>query len=47
VLTFAEDPAEHAVLAESSGNPLSAEQKAFREAWLGSKRRATEPQPVR
>ena len=47
VLTFAEDPAEQAVLAESSRNPLSAEQKAFREAWLGSKQRATEPQPVR
>lgn len=47
VLTFAEDPAEQAVLAESSRNPLSAEQKAFREAWLGSKQRTTEPQPVR
>ena len=47
VLTFGEDPAEQAVLAEASGNSLSAEQKAFREAWLGSKQRATEPQAVR
>jgi predicted metalloprotease with PDZ domain len=47
VLTFGEDPAEQAVLAESAGPALSAEQKAFREAWLGSKLRATEPQPVR
>jgi predicted metalloprotease with PDZ domain len=47
VLTFAEDPSEQAVLAESSGNPVSTEQKAFRQAWLGTKQRATEPQPVR
>ena len=47
VLTFAEDPAEQAVLAETSGKPLTPEQKAFREAWLGSRQRATESRPVR
>jgi len=47
MLTFGEDPAEQAVLAEATGKPLTPEQKAFRDAWLGSKQRATEPQPVR
>ena len=47
VLTFGEDPAEQAVLAESAGNSLSAEQKAFREAWLGSKQRPVESRPTR
>jgi predicted metalloprotease with PDZ domain len=42
VLTFGEDPTEQAVLAETSGNSLSPEQKALREAWLGSKQRASE-----
>ena len=47
VLTFAEDPTEQAVLAEASGNSLSPEQKAFREAWLGSRQRAVESRPGR
>jgi predicted metalloprotease with PDZ domain len=47
VLTFGEDPSEQAVLAETSGNSLSPEQKAFREAWLGSRQRATESRPGR
>jgi predicted metalloprotease with PDZ domain len=47
VLTFVEDPTEQAFLAETAGNPLGPEQKAFREAWLGSRQRATEPTPVR
>jgi predicted metalloprotease with PDZ domain len=38
-LTFGADPARQAVLNESTGKALSAEQKAFREAWLGSQRR--------
>jgi predicted metalloprotease with PDZ domain len=38
-LTFAEDPAQYAVPVETTGKPLSAEEKAFRDAWLGSKRR--------
>jgi predicted metalloprotease with PDZ domain len=47
VLTFGEDPTEQAVLAEASGKSLSPEQKAFREAWLGSKQRAVESRPGR
>jgi predicted metalloprotease with PDZ domain len=47
VLTFSEDPSEHAVLAETSGTSLSPEQKAFRAAWLGSRQRATESRPGR
>ena len=48
VLTFGEDPAEQAVLAESPGKPLNPEQKAFRAAWLGSKQHAAaESRPVR
>jgi predicted metalloprotease with PDZ domain len=38
-LTFGTDPARQAVLNESAGKPLTAEQKAFRAAWLGSQRR--------
>ena len=38
-LTFGADPAQQAVLDESAGKPLTAEQKAFRAAWLGSQRR--------
>jgi predicted metalloprotease with PDZ domain len=38
-LTFGVDPAQQAVLNESAGKPLTAEQKAFRAAWLGSQRR--------
>jgi predicted metalloprotease with PDZ domain len=38
-LKFGVDPSQQAVLNESTGKPLSAEQKAFREAWLGSQRR--------
>jgi predicted metalloprotease with PDZ domain len=38
-LTFGADPARQAVLNESAGKPLTAEQKAFRAAWLGSQRR--------
>ena len=38
-LTFGVDPAQQAVLNESAGKALTAEQKAFRAAWLGSQRR--------
>jgi predicted metalloprotease with PDZ domain len=38
-LTFAEDPRLTAVTVESAGRTLTAEQKAFRDAWLGPKRR--------
>jgi predicted metalloprotease with PDZ domain len=38
-LTFGTDPAQQAVLNESAGKPLTAEQKAFRAAWLGSQLR--------
>jgi predicted metalloprotease with PDZ domain len=38
-LKFAADPSRQAVLDESGGKPLTAEQKAFRAAWLGSQRR--------
>ena len=36
-ITLAEDPAVEAVPIEAAGGVLSAEQRAFREAWLGSK----------
>jgi predicted metalloprotease with PDZ domain len=36
-LTLAEDPALEAVLVESAGGALTAEQRAFRDSWLGSK----------
>ena len=38
-LTFGTDPSRQAVLNESAGKPLTAEQKAFRMAWLGSQQR--------
>jgi hypothetical protein len=38
-IAVAEDPALEAVPIESTGVALSAEQKAFREAWLSSRRR--------
>ncbi len=38
-ITLKEDPALEAVTVESTGTALTAEQKAFREAWLGSKLR--------
>jgi predicted metalloprotease with PDZ domain len=38
-LTFGEDPTEQAVLAENSGQTLTAAQKAFRDSWLGAKSR--------
>jgi predicted metalloprotease with PDZ domain len=47
VLTFGEDPLEFAVLAEAAGHPLTPEQKAFRDAWLGSRQRAPESRPGR
>ena len=47
VLTFGEDPTEFAVLAESAGKSLSPEQKAFRDAWLGARQRASESRPGR
>ena len=47
VLTFGEDPAEQAVLIENAGGRLSPEQQALRGAWLGSRQRTAEPQPVR
>jgi predicted metalloprotease with PDZ domain len=47
VLTFGEDPTEFAVAAEAAGNSLSPEQKAFRDAWLGSRQRASESRPGR
>ena len=47
VLTFGEDPTEFAVLAEAAGKSLSPEQKAFRDAWLGSRQRASESRPGR
>jgi predicted metalloprotease with PDZ domain len=37
--TLGEDPALEAVLVEADGGTLTPEQKAFREAWLGSKTR--------
>jgi predicted metalloprotease with PDZ domain len=39
VITLAEDPAVEVVSLESTGGTLSADQKAFRGAWLGAKRR--------
>jgi predicted metalloprotease with PDZ domain len=36
-ITVKEDPALEAVTVESAGGTLTAEQKAFRESWLGSK----------
>jgi len=36
--TLGEDPAFEAVPVESNGGTLTAEQKAFRQAWMGSKR---------
>ena len=36
-LTFGEDPALEAVLVESTGGTVTAEQRAFRDSWLGSK----------
>jgi predicted metalloprotease with PDZ domain len=36
-LTLAEDPGLTAATIESTGGPLTAEQKAFRESWAGSK----------
>jgi predicted metalloprotease with PDZ domain len=38
-LTLAEDPALEAVSVESTGGELTAEQRAFRESWLGAKRK--------
>lgn len=38
-LTLGEDPALEGVPAESAGGTLTPEQKAFRDAWLGSKRK--------
>lgn len=38
-LTLGEDPAVQAVTIESTGGTLSPEQKAFRQAWVGSKAR--------
>jgi predicted metalloprotease with PDZ domain len=38
-LTLGEDPAMEAVPVESAGGTLTADQKAFREAWLGARRR--------
>jgi predicted metalloprotease with PDZ domain len=38
-LTFAVDPARQALLNETSGKPLTAEQKTLRDAWLGSQQR--------
>jgi predicted metalloprotease with PDZ domain len=38
-LTFGIDAAQQAVLNEAAGQPLTASQKAFRDAWLGSQRR--------
>jgi predicted metalloprotease with PDZ domain len=36
-ITFAEDPSMHAGTIESTGGTLTAAQKAFRDAWVGSK----------
>ncbi len=36
-ITLKEDPALEAVTVESTGGTLTADQKAFRESWLGSK----------
>ena len=36
-LTLAEDPALQAAMVEATGGTLTAEQKTFREAWVGSK----------
>jgi predicted metalloprotease with PDZ domain len=36
-ITLGEDPAMQAATIESTGGTLTAEQKAFREAWVGSK----------
>jgi predicted metalloprotease with PDZ domain len=38
-LTFAENPALEAVPIESAGGTLTPEQKAFRDGWLGSRRK--------
>ena len=38
-ITLKEDPALEAVLVEESGGALTADQKTFRDAWLGSKQR--------
>jgi predicted metalloprotease with PDZ domain len=38
IVTFADDPALEAVPIESTGGTLTDAQKAFRQAWLGSKR---------
>ncbi|MGH9308139.1 MAG: M61 family metallopeptidase, partial [Vicinamibacterales bacterium] len=38
-LTFAENPALEAVAIESANGTLTAQQKAFRDAWLGSRQR--------
>jgi len=38
-LKFGVDPAQQAVLNEAAGKPLTAEQKALRDAWLGSQQR--------
>ena len=38
-ITLKEDPALEAVLVEENGGTLTADQKAFRDAWLGSKQR--------
>jgi predicted metalloprotease with PDZ domain len=37
--TFGEDPSFEAVLVEAEGGTLTPEQRAFRQAWLGSKKR--------
>jgi predicted metalloprotease with PDZ domain len=36
-LTFGDDPALEAVLVESTGGTVTADQRAFRDSWLGSK----------
>jgi predicted metalloprotease with PDZ domain len=38
-LKFGVDPAQQAILNESAGKPLTTEQKALREGWLGSQQR--------
>jgi predicted metalloprotease with PDZ domain len=38
-MTLGEDPALEAVAIETTGGTLTGDQKAFREAWLGSKAR--------
>ena len=39
VITLVEDPTLEVVSLESTGVALSADQKAFRDGWLGSKRK--------